>query len=168
MSKGRILVGECNGTYLIKMIGDVRVTLCASLNRYVESIFRRAEVKAVLVDLLEAEGVDSTTLGLLTKLALQCRCHYDLLPILFCQNTGIIKVLESMSLNEYFHIVREAPDPTEIAAVSELPVMANDEDEARLSVLEAHRLLIEVNPECESEFIDLIRCLEDEVRDSNN
>ncbi len=164
MDKGKIFVGETNGNYLIRMSGDVRVTLCASLNHYVESIFGNHTVKSVLVDLLDTEGVDSTTLGLLTKLALSCTRHYDIKPLLFCTNPGILRTLEVMSLDELFTIIRDLPDGDSGGGqLEELPCNKCDEDEARRSVLEAHRLLVEVNPECEPEFIDLIRYLEDEV-----
>lgn len=164
---GKILVGESRGNYLIKMTGDVRVTLCASLNHYVESIFRQRSVKSVLVDLLEAEGVDSTTLGLLAKLALASKRYYNIVPVLFCHNASILKTLEIMSLDEFFTIISDTPPAVdvrgEVRRVVELPCDKSDEDEARRSVLEAHRLLVELNPQCKGEFIDLIRYLEDEV-----
>lgn len=164
MDKGKIFVGETNGNYLIRMSGDVRVTLCASLNHYVESIFRTRNVKSVLVDLLDTKGVDSTTLGLLTKLALLSKRHYGIVPLLFCDNPDILKTLEVMSLDELFNIIPEAPARDEQSGqLDELICDKSDEAEARRSVLEAHRLLVEVNPQCEPEFIDLIRYLEDEV-----
>jgi anti-anti-sigma regulatory factor len=164
MDKGKIFVGQTNGNYLIRMCGDVRVTLCASLNHYVESIFGDRNVKSVLVDLLETEGIDSTTLGLLTKLALLSKRYYDIVPLLFCDNPGILKTLEAMSLDELFTVIREAPpDSDKSESLNELICDKSDETEARRSVLEAHRLLVEVNPHCEPEFIDLIRYLEEEV-----
>ncbi|MEZ0122199.1 MAG: anti-sigma factor antagonist [Candidatus Reddybacter sp.] len=164
MDKGTIFVGQTNGNYLIRMSGDVRVTLCASLNHYVESIFGDHTVKSVLVDLFDTEGIDSTTLGLLTKLALLSQRHYGITPLLFCDNPGILKTLEAMSLDELFTVIHEAPSGSDAAGqLDELICDKSDEAEARRSVLEAHRLLVEVNPQCEAEFIDLIRYLEDEV-----
>ena len=70
MSAGKILVSDNQGNYLLKFVGDVRVTLCGSLNRHMETIFGSQDVKKVIVDMLEAEGLDSTTLGLMAKLGL--------------------------------------------------------------------------------------------------
>jgi anti-anti-sigma factor len=160
MDKGKILVGECGGHYLIKMTGDVRMTLCTSLNQYINTIFTEPDVKGVLVDLREVEGLDSTTLGLLAKLALSSKHMYDLEPKLFCTNEGVLKTLEVMELDEYFDIIRtNGPGDTVLEA---LPCSPNEE-RARQDVLEAHKLLIEINPKCEAEFIDLIRYLEDQV-----
>ena len=121
-------------------------------------------MQSVLVDLFDTEGVDSTTLGLLTKLALLSQRHYGIVPLLFCDNPGILKTLEAMSLDELFRVIREAPTGSDKAGqLDELICDKSDEAEARRSVLEAHRLLVEVNPQCEPEFIDLIRYLEEEV-----
>ncbi|MBV1932347.1 MAG: STAS domain-containing protein, partial [Porticoccaceae bacterium] len=150
MNKGKILVGESEGNYLIKMTGDVRVTLCTSLNQYINTIFKASDVSSVLVDLRDVEGLDSTTLGLLAKLALSCQRMYELTPLLFCTNEGVLKTLEVMALDEYFEVIRSH----EISgtALEELPC-SPDEERARQDVLEAHKLLIEINPGCEAEFI---------------
>lgn len=158
--KGKILVGENDGHYLIRMTGDVRVTLCTSLNQYINSIFTKPGVESVLIDMRDIVGLDSTTLGLLAKLALACAQNYGLKPKLFCGNEGVLKTIEVMQLDEYFRVIRSRD--IEDIAVAELPCDP-DEQRAREDVLEAHRLLIELNPRCEPEFIDLIRYLEDQV-----
>lgn len=158
--KGKILVGENDGHYLIRMTGDVRVTLCTSLNQYINTIFTKPGVESVLIDMRDIEGLDSTTLGLLAKLALACEQSYSLRPKLFCSNESVLKTIEVMELDEYFEIIRSR-DIEEID-VAELPCNP-DEQRAREDVLEAHRLLIELNPRCEPDFIDLVRYLEDQV-----
>lgn len=160
MNKGKILVGESEDNYLIKMTGDVRVTLCTSLNQYINTIFKASGVNSVLVDLRDVEGLDSTTLGLLAKLALSCQRMYHVTPLLFCTNEGVLKTLEVMALDEYFEVIRSR-DLTDMA-LEELPC-SPDEERAREDVLEAHKLLVKINPDCEAEFIDLIQYLEDKV-----
>lgn len=161
MSKGKILVGECDGNYLIKMTGDVRVTLCASLNQYINTIFKAPEgVSSVLVDLRDVQGLDSTTLGLLAKLALSCQRRFGLRPLLFCTNENILKTLEAMALDEYFQII-STHEPS-VTSLEELPCNS-DEERSRRDVIEAHKLLVEINPGCEAEFVDLIQYLEDKV-----
>lgn len=160
MTKGKILVGDSDGDYLIKMTGDVRVTLCTSLNQYINTIFKDQRVKSVLLDLRNTDGLDSTTLGLLAKLALHCQRNYKLVPIIFCANESILKTLDVMGLDELFEMI--CGEPVEQANLSELPCSPGEE-RARQDVLEAHKLLIELNPKCEPEFIDLIRCLEAKV-----
>ena len=158
MSAGKILVSDVEGNYLIKFIGDVRVTLCGSLNRYMETIFGSHDVKNVVVDMLEAEGLDSTTLGLLAKLGLHCRKQYGVDVQVFCQNPSILRTLDCMGFDELFDIIQQVP--TISAKLHNITSVNPEVDEIRRQVLEAHKLLVQLNPKNSSEFIDLIRALE--------
>ena len=158
MSAGKILVSDNQGNYLLKFLGDVRVTLCGSLNRHMETIFGRQDVKNVIVDMLEAEGLDSTTLGLMAKLGLHCRKEYGINVQVFCQNPSILRTLDCMGLEEIFDIIQEVPAIN--AELHSIESVSPEVDEIRRQVVEAHRLLMELNPDNSKEFIDLIRALE--------
>jgi anti-anti-sigma factor len=158
LSAGKILVSDVEGNYLIKFIGDVRVTLCGSLNRYMETIFGSRDVKNVVVDMLEAEGLDSTTLGLLAKLGLHCRKQYGVDVQVFCQNPSILRTLDCMGFDELFDIIQQVP--TISAKLHNITSVNPEVDEIRRQVLEAHKLLVQLNPKNSSEFTDLIRALE--------
>lgn len=158
MSTGKIFVADEQGNYLIKFIGDVRVTLCGSLNRYIDRIFGSSDVKKVVVDLLEADGLDSTTLGLMAKLGLHCRKEYSVDVQVFCQNPSILRTLDCMGFDELFDIYQEVPNIT--AKLQSITSVNPEVDEIRKQVLEAHKLLVQLNPKNSSEFTDLIRALE--------
>ena len=158
MSVGKILVSDEVGNYLIKFIGDVRVTLCGSLNRYMDTIFGSQDVKRLVVDMLEAEGLDSTTLGLLAKLGLHCRKQYGIDVQVFCQNPSILRTLDCMGFDELFDIIQQVP--TISAKLHNITSVNPEVDEIRRQVLEAHKLLVQLNPKNSSEFTDLIRALE--------
>ena len=158
MSAGKILVSDEEGNYLIKFVGDVRVTLCGSLNRYMETIFGSHDVKNVVVDMLEAEGLDSTTLGLMAKLGLHCRKQYGIDVQVFCQNPSILRTLDCMGFDELFDIIQQVP--TISAKLHNITSVNHEVDEIRRQVLEAHKLLVQLNPKNSSEFTDLIRALE--------
>ena len=110
MSTGKILVSDKDGNYLIKFSGDVRVNLCGSLNHHMAAIFGSTDVQHVVIDMLEAECVDSTTLGLIAKLALHCRKEYNINMQLFCQNPSILRTLDCMSFYEIIDICQEVTD----------------------------------------------------------
>jgi anti-anti-sigma factor len=158
MSVGKILVSDNDGNYLLKLIGDVRVTLCGSLNRHMETIFGSKDVKKVVVDMLEAEGLDSTTLGLMAKLGMYCRKEYGINVQVFCQNPSILRTLDCMGFEEIFDIIEEVP--TIEAHLHSIESVSPEVDEIRRQVVEAHRLLMQLNPENSKEFTDLIRALE--------
>ncbi|MEZ8132834.1 MAG: anti-anti-sigma factor [Polaribacter sp.] len=160
MNSGKILVSDQLGNHLLKFTGDVRVTLCGTLNRYIESIFGSKNVKRVVVDMLDAEGLDSTTLGLLAKLGLHCRQQYGLNIEVFCQNSSILRTLESMSFDEIFDIFDQLPDLDASADLHEIGTQNLPLDEIREQVLEAHKILVRLSEDNQQEFQDLIKALE--------
>ena len=154
------MVSDQLGNHLLKFTGDVRVTLCGTLNRYIESIFGSKNVKRVVVDMLEAEGLDSTTLGLLAKLGLHCRQQYGLNIEVFCQNSSILRTLESMSFDEIFDIFDQLPDFDSSTDFHEIGAQDLPVDELRQQVLEAHKILVRLSDDNHQEFQDLIKALE--------
>ena len=108
--------------------------------------------------MLEAECVDSTTLGLMAKLGLYCRKEYGINVQVFCQNPSILRTLDCMGFDEIFDIFQEVPDID--AELHEIGSVNTEIDEIRQQVLEAHKLLMALNPDNSKEFTDLIRALE--------
>ena len=159
MSQGKILISDKADEYLIKLVGDVRLTLSGSLNRYMDVLFGNNNVKSVVVDMLDAKAVDSTTLGLIAKLGLHCREYYQMNVKLFCQNPSIIRTLECMSFDEIIDIFQQSPNEFD-AELRCLDAVTSEVDEVRQQVLEAHKLLVKLNPKNKAEFTDLINALE--------
>ena len=159
MSQGQILISDKADHYLIKLVGDVRLTLSGSLNRYMDVLFGNNNVQSMVVDMLDAKAVDSTTLGLIAKLGLHCREQYQMNVKLFCQNPSIIRTLECMSFDEIIDIFQQSPDEFD-AELRCLDAVTSEVDEVRQQVLEAHKLLIKLNPKNGAEFTDLINALE--------
>jgi len=81
---GRILVSQETGSYVIRLEGDVRVVLSATLNDYMNTIFKSKDISKIIIDMIETKGVDSTTLGLLAKLAIHSNANFNIRPIVFC------------------------------------------------------------------------------------
>ncbi|MGV6808037.1 MAG: STAS domain-containing protein [bacterium] len=166
MESGKILVSHDSDTHLLKLEGDVRLTLCTSIDQYMQTIFEGDEVKDVIVDLLDAEGMDSTTLGLLAKLAIYTDQKFHLKPTLFCTDQSLLQIIESMGIDDLFDIVEQTPKQLDAIDVSEVkPIQDNgiedDIQAIRRHVLEAHKLLALLNPSRSAEFMNLIESLED-------
>lgn len=158
MNKGRILAAEHDGAYAIKLVGDVRVDLCTSIDDYFEAMFENPDFESVLVDLCEAEGIDSTTLGLLAKLALRARKQHGLRPTIYSSNSGINRLLSSMAFNKLFDIREEACG--DIDSINEIPSVNDDAASAKEKVIEAHRILMDISDENRDRFRDLMAVLE--------
>ena len=181
MSAGKIFISDQSDTYLLKFVGDVRLTLSASLSHYLDTLFENSHVKQVIVDMLEAEGADSTTLGLIAKLGLHCRKHYSINVQLFCQNPSILRTLECMGFDEIIDIFSQSPEINgelrTFNALRETSKEASEEvleetadtkiDKLREQVLESHKVLRQLNPENSVEFSDLIKALESDLSQSH-
>ena len=158
MNAGKILVAERDGVYLLKLAGDVRLTMCASISQYLDKIFAGRSAKEVYVDLLDAECIDSTTLGLLARLALHTQRQFGFKTRLLCVSSNILRMFETMDIDELFEILGAVNQPD--LAPSEVTQEGLDEEEIRRQVLEAHKLLVKLNPALMGEFYDLITSLE--------
>ena len=156
----RIYYAEDSGSYYLRFVGDVRVTFCGTLTNYLEKLFSADEVHSVVVDLKSAKAVDSTTLGLLVKLALYLHKTKNLKPILLVEDASMIRLLESMGIDDVFELSADLPE--EIGQQEELPCTDVSEEEACEKVLEAHRTLMSLNNKNMLVFSDLVKSLEKE------
>jgi anti-anti-sigma regulatory factor len=156
--EGRILAAEHDGAYALKLLGDVRVNLCSSIDDYFLHMFEDPNLVSVTVDLCEAEGIDSTTLGLLAKLALQFKQRFGQNPALYSCNPGINRLLGSMAFGKIFDIREESchsPDD-----IRDIPALSDDTEAVRDKVIEAHRILMDISEENRDRFRDLMTALE--------
>ena len=137
--KGRILVGDHAGVYVLRFEGDVRVTLSASFDHYLDSVLKQPTLTSVLVDLSDAVAIDSTSLGVLARLSLAVQRERGKLPTLICSAPDILRILDNMGFDDIFAIVDNAYEPT--PALAELPSSHDfSEVELRDKVIQAHRV----------------------------
>ena len=158
----RILYAHKNGNYYLRFVGDVRVTFCTTLNTYIELLFKAEEIHSVAVDLRTAAAVDSTTLGLLAKLAIYVNRVANLKPLLIVEDESMVRLIQSMGLDEIFSVVASFPDQS--SSLQELKITHADTESARTTVIEAHRTLMKLNNRNMEAFADLVKRLEAETR----
>jgi anti-anti-sigma factor len=161
MQSGKILVAQREGTFVIKFAGDVRLTLCTTIDDFFSKMFSTPGFVGAVIDLSDAEGIDSTSLGLLAKLAIHAREQFQLNPIIICPNPNIFRLLSSMGFTQVFDI-RQGDENLASAAdkLGELPLLRSDEGRIKAKIIEAHRVLIGLNEHNRNEFSDLVATLE--------
>lgn len=158
MNTGRILIANGDGACLLKLVGDVRLSMGAAFDEYVDRLFKNNKLCSVLVDLSATEGIDSTSLGVLARLAMQTRRRLGCTPTLISTRQDITRILTTMGFDDIFHIVKE-PLRDE-RQLGELPKGDFSPDELRARVLAAHRNLMAMNEENRERFEDLVETLE--------
>ena len=157
---GKIMVGQRDGVYLLKLLGDVRVTLCISAEGFFDRMFKDPDFQSVLVDLSAATGIDSTSLGILAKLSIGTQQRFGLVPTLVVTSSDLERVLRSSGFSDVFHLVTEPLERVE--QLGELPPSQLGEDALRQRVIDAHKTLMGLNERNQHAFQDLVAALEAE------
>lgn len=158
MNSGKILVAKKQGVYLLKFVGDVRLTLCAALDIFVERMMADKDLNSVYIDLTETQGIDSTSLGFLAKIAISTQKYCNWKPTLISTNPDITRILMSMGFDAVFNLVEQPLD--DAAQLEELQAANCSEQEVKAKVLEAHRILMGLNDENKGKFQELVQMLE--------
>jgi len=157
MNSGRILVANVNNIPILKFIGDVRVLMSGTLDNYFSTLYSKPILDRMIVDMTETQGIDSTALGLLAKMAIQLRNRFNVSPTIISTNPDITKILKSMSFDLICDIVEDA-NPRN-ADYDELSQVNDSEDHVRQKVIEAHQTLMTLSEDNRAEFQDLVSAL---------
>ncbi|MBT2788823.1 MULTISPECIES: STAS domain-containing protein [unclassified Halomonas] len=162
IEEGRIKAAFNSGVFVLKLCGDVRLTLCATLDTQAQRLAETPGLHAVLIDLREATNVDSTALGFLAKVAMAVKGRLEQSPTIIVDNPDVRQMLDVMGFSRFFTLM-EAPlqqATTLNNALEELPQEPADEEGLRDRILEAHRILMHMNEHNREQFQPLVEMLE--------
>jgi len=158
VAEGKILAASKHGAYVIRMTGDVRLTLSTTIDDYFDKMYEDDNFVSVWVDLCDADGIDSTTLGILAKLAIEVKQKFGLTPAIYSCDSGINRLLKSMGFQRLFNLHEELCGISEF--ISEIPVIPTTEQGVKEKVIEAHRVLMDISEDNKLRFKDLMAVLE--------
>jgi len=162
VQSGKILVAEHDGVHAIKLVGDVRVTLCGEFYEYIQSLLADEGLVDCLIDLSETDNLDSTTLGLLAKIASNAAKMGLLKPTVCGPGDSIYNLLASMSFDKVFKICRD--QDAKLQCLQELKEQPCSDGEMRDRVIEAHKILMAMSDSKKATFRPLVEALEAEQR----
>lgn len=162
MSNGQIMHGSHNGVEVLCYQGDVRHTLCVALDQYLQQLLRRPDLRGFVVDLTGAEGIDSTNLGILARLARAMQKAALPQVTLISNQPDINELLEAVGFDDVFDIV-EALD-TVMDEVTEIPVQESGDPASNRLLLEAHQALMSLNEANRLKFRDVAQAFERELK----
>lgn len=161
MNEGKYQFAECETFYLIKMSGNLKYTGSGGFDTFVENIFSKIENKDVVIDLTEAQYLDSTNLGILAKIADTMQSEYDKKTTIISSNTDITTLLINIGFDDFFTILDESPDTN--PTLSDISEMVTGDRSMALMMLEAHKALMELNDQNKNTFSSVVNLLEREV-----
>lgn len=174
-SMGKILFAQQDGVHILKFEGDVRVMLGPTISVYLKSLTTERHIESIVIDLKATTGIDSTALGLLSKISLLSQEQFNKLPVIVSTNPDITHILKSTGFSELFLIVTEdlAKDNLENSKLadaseklceqlSELPTHIVSEAVLCEQMIEAHKALMSLNETNLKTFKQLVELLEKE------
>ncbi|CAM3463459.1 STAS domain-containing protein [Halomonas lysinitropha] len=164
--EGRIKAAFDSGVFVLKLIGDVRLTLCATLDRQARQLAETPGLETLIIDLRDTTNVDSTALGFLAKVAMAVQGRVTERPTIIADNPDVQRMLDVMGFSRIFTLV-ETPI-TETCELCDLPEIPTDVEDTRQRVLEAHRILMRLNEHNREEFQPLVEMLEAQEAASHN
>lgn len=148
------------GDYVVKLTGDVRMTLCTTIDHCLSLMVEDPNFHSVMVDVSEAVGIDSTSLGLLAKISRLASPLMHSLPTLISTNADITRVIDTMGFRDRVFVIVSQQDLNHIEAFKEADIVPLDERSARERVLEAHKILMSLNDKNKLAFKELVECIE--------
>lgn len=160
IEEGRIKAAFDSGVFVLKLSGDVRLTLCATLDIQAQRLAETPGLCAVMIDLREATNVDSTALGFLAKVAMAVNNRLEQPPTIIVDNPDVRQMLDVMGFSRFFTLLGEPLRPGIADSAEDLPEVLADESGLRDRILEAHRILMHMNEHNREEFQPLVSMLE--------
>ena len=91
---GKIRHQAVNGHQILKAEGDVRVSQSPALSQYLESLKSDEHLQSFVIDLSEAESLDSTALGLIAKIAIYTEAKFGFKPIVFDASEDVSRIIQ--------------------------------------------------------------------------
>jgi len=166
MDSGTAFYVKQGNIYILKLVGDVRYTMGCALGDFLEALFARADYEDIVVDLTETHSIDSTSLGLLAKIANFNRQHLAHKTTLLSTNPDVNQVMDSMGFYEIFNI-RDTGE-TITTTLQQLHIEGPCKDDLTRIVYDAHQTLSNLNPRNEEAFksvLDSLRAKLDKEED---
>lgn len=164
MSLGKVTYAEHEGVQALRFIGEIRYTLGPSLDRFLKKMCAGPAPRGVVIDLTDTDCLDSTSLGLLARVAKWLQKIGAPRATLVSSNVDINDLLYCVGFDEVFDISETGIDEPE--QVDTLQFEEAGASELKSTILEAHRALIALNARNRDEFQDVVNLLEQETGSS--
>jgi len=164
MEDGAAFYVKQGGTYVLKLVGDIRYTMGCALGDFLDGLFARADYDDIVVDMTQTHSIDSTSLGLLAKIANFSRSRFAHKTTLLSTNPDVNQVLDTMGFYDIFNI-RDTGE-TISATLQQLATQEPCKDDLTRIVFEAHRTLSELNPRNQEAFKNVVENLRAKLGES--
>jgi anti-anti-sigma factor len=163
MREGRIFYADHDRVHVLRYVGDIRHPLAASVGAFVERLLARIDGDSALVlDLTEAEAIDSTNLGEMARIADGWSARGGRRATILSTRPEISQVLRCMAFDEVFDICTESTAP---AAGEPIPDIAASRELTLRTILSAHQRLMLMSESNRGQFTEVVNLMERELEE---
>ncbi len=156
--EGSIFSARLESIEYIKFVGVIRYTQCTGLETYIEELFDSPSFTDIVIDLDEADMLDSTALGLLARISIEYKKISDTKPVVFLENGELAHILKRVCFDQVFNIVAQSKNKNDVSFV-ELVSISKNEEEVLDYVLDAHKYLAKISDKNQHYFTDISQAI---------
>jgi anti-anti-sigma factor len=165
MDQDKVLYAIENRCLYLKMTGAIRHLHCASLDTLLREVTEQDQVDTFVVDLRQATYLDSTSLGMIARMARYMKKKSDDKLVLISINEDINQILNSVQFGSVANIVEKWKNLPEQFFESEL--FAKPIKSSREMIIQSHKELAQINEDNRKKFTAVIESLEKKYKQKN-
>lgn len=160
MADDTITYTTAEDIYFIKLSGHITSALAGGFGWLYDHLSKATDLKGIVIDMTDISYADSTSFGLLAKIAKLHLERFTAKPMLVCAHPEIVAILDNMDFGQVFQIVSDwEATPLDFDAI---PDSAFSPPDAR-QIREAHKTLCEMSARNEAKFHDVMKLLKAEI-----
>ncbi len=159
---GEYFFAKNGNRILFKLTGTLKYTTCGHFDSFLESFFAsECDVEEIVIDLTEADYLDSTNLGFLAKTAEFMLEKNGSTTTIYSTSDDVNQTLVSVGFDEIFNLVRSKPESGDYNIIN--PESFEKKDKT-LMMLDAHKCLMKINDRNEKTFCDVVKLMEQSLK----
>lgn len=161
MTIGTARYAHQGDTWILQLSGEIRHPLAPALNNLLDHAFQDPALGHFLIDLSGAETIDSTSLGVLARIANHLSTQGQERPAILSPNADVTTQLRAVCFDRLFQFLNRADIEEHRLRPVETPAI--DDAATFDQVLDAHRRLCAIDADTHAVFKDVVQILETEL-----
>lgn len=165
MAEGTVRYALEGDTWFIVLAGDLRYHLGPVLDDLLNQALARPQSRFV-IDLSRAEGIDSTCLGILARIANRVPDPTDskpVRPVIITGGEDIYELLSTVCFDSVFDLVESIDHQISNHLQSAIPIRFSKSEDMLTLMLEAHRRLSVLDAKNHDTFKNVVMAMESEI-----
>lgn len=160
MTEPKILAATYGKIAAVRLIGRASFKVSRALRDFGMQVITDG-VESIIFDLKECTGMDSTILGVFAMIGLESRNKIEVV-VVNCSES-VFKALDGVGVSRLCKFAEKPADEMKWSSLCEAAAGAMDMADVAETVLEAHKVLMELDEENVPKFKDVVELLEKEI-----